>query len=443
MRDEQFAEILAIGHERQGIEFKGAGSRTNRLLFGKVVRAVLGMANRRDGGLVIIGVDEDKKTHALIHTGLTEEEVRSWNYDDLAANLNSHAEPAVNFDATVQMHDGKHFIVIAVDEFDDIPILCKKPIPHPDHPKELLVRCGACYVRSGHKPETSEIPTQAEMRALLDLATQKRLRWFLSLASGGGLHLPGPRQPDDAEQFRAQYADVTDPVLDRIRSRGYTQVVIRPAHFVPDRISPSTRLLPLLQQATVTKFGWNFPQQGSETPPEHYQDHISKPNYRNNYIEWWAFYSSAQFVDFRAFEVDWFEFANQLGPWKEQYSAIAPGTILNVYDVVRQFTSTFEFTARLALDPLFPGDEPIHVTLVLHGLRNRELTLLGAPGRSPLYRHVTQTDDYSYTRVVSREEVSANSAEIALEEASRLFAAFGWEPAAGLLADIQSELTRG
>ncbi len=442
MRDEQFAEILALGHESQGVEFKGAGPRTSKLLRGKVVRAVLGMANRRDGGVVIIGVDEDKAAKTLVHTGLTESEAATWDYDELADTLSNYADPAVTFNVTTQMYDGKRFVVITVSEFDDIPILCKKDYPHPTDPKVLLTRSGACYVRSRHKPETSEIPTHADMRALLDLASQKRLRWFLSQASGAGLQLPGPRHPDDAEHFQAQYADVSDPVLERIRSRGYTQVVIRPERFVPDRL-PSTRLLPLLQQATVTRFGWNFPQQGRGSELQHYQDRISKPNDWNNYIEWWAFYTSAQFVDFRAFEVDWFELANHLGPWKEQYSAIASGTVLSVYDVVRQFTSTFEFTARLALDPIFPGDEPIHVTLALHGLRGRELTLLGASGRSPLYRHVTQTDDYSSTRVVSREEVSANSAGIALEEATQLFAAFGWEPAAGLLADIQAELTRG
>ena len=36
-----------------------------------------------------------------------------------------------------------------------------------------VLRSGACYVRSSRKPETSEIPTQTEMRELLQLATDK------------------------------------------------------------------------------------------------------------------------------------------------------------------------------------------------------------------------------------------------------------------------------
>lgn len=57
VRDDQFVELLALGHEQQGVEFKGPGPRTDKYLQGKVLRAILGMANRRDGGHIIIGVE--------------------------------------------------------------------------------------------------------------------------------------------------------------------------------------------------------------------------------------------------------------------------------------------------------------------------------------------------------------------------------------------------
>lgn len=56
MTDQEFAEMLALGHELTGIEFKGSGFASNRQLFAQVAKAVLGMANRRDGGRVVIGV---------------------------------------------------------------------------------------------------------------------------------------------------------------------------------------------------------------------------------------------------------------------------------------------------------------------------------------------------------------------------------------------------
>jgi len=56
MMDQEFAEILALGYERRGTEFKGRGPRSTQPLFEKVVRAVFSsMANQQDDGLVVIG----------------------------------------------------------------------------------------------------------------------------------------------------------------------------------------------------------------------------------------------------------------------------------------------------------------------------------------------------------------------------------------------------
>ncbi len=54
MDDEEFAQRLALGHETRGTEFKGPGLQSDRRLVAQVVRAVLGMANRRDGGSSLV-----------------------------------------------------------------------------------------------------------------------------------------------------------------------------------------------------------------------------------------------------------------------------------------------------------------------------------------------------------------------------------------------------
>jgi hypothetical protein len=48
--EEDFAKLLARGYESRGVEFKGPGIRTEKLFLARVVRAILGMANSRDGG---------------------------------------------------------------------------------------------------------------------------------------------------------------------------------------------------------------------------------------------------------------------------------------------------------------------------------------------------------------------------------------------------------
>lgn len=188
MTDQEFAitleELFALGHETTGVECKPPGSRTNRSLFNKVVRAVLGMSNRRDGGLIIIGVNDTG--NALMPEGLTANDLSSWNYDHVSDGLKEYADPSVSFELDVKEYQTREYVVLTVREFQDIPILCKKPYTSSGN---VVLKEGACYVRSRRKPETAEIATQEDMRDLLDLATEKRLRRYLSQAQRAGVAL--------------------------------------------------------------------------------------------------------------------------------------------------------------------------------------------------------------------------------------------------------------
>src|SRR5688500_11792494 len=56
MTDQEFAELLGLGYESRGVEFKPPGPRSDSYLLAAVARAALGMANLRDGGIIVIGV---------------------------------------------------------------------------------------------------------------------------------------------------------------------------------------------------------------------------------------------------------------------------------------------------------------------------------------------------------------------------------------------------
>jgi len=180
MTDEEFAAILALDYELPGIEFKGPGLASDKHLLARVAKAVLSMANRRDGGRVIIGVNCSPSVVERI--GLTGPQLATWNYDDVASKLAEYAEPSISFDLEIQEYDGKNYVVLEIHVFEQLPILCKKDYPG-------VLRRGACYVRSRRKPETTEIPTQEDMRDLLDLAIEKGLRKYVTLAYRAGVGL--------------------------------------------------------------------------------------------------------------------------------------------------------------------------------------------------------------------------------------------------------------
>ncbi len=203
MNTEEFAQVLneliALKHELSGVECKPPGPRTDKKLQAWVIRAMLGMANRRDGGLVIVGVDDSLTS--LKPVGLNSTYLASWErYDDLASSAAEYADPSINFEQEIHEYEGNKYVLVIVKEFEDIPVLCKKDYPE-------ILRKGACYVRSRRKPETIEVPTQEDMRDLLDLATEKRLRKFLALAKSAGIEIEGATMITDKDQFDAQLGD--------------------------------------------------------------------------------------------------------------------------------------------------------------------------------------------------------------------------------------------
>ncbi len=172
---------------------------------------MLGMANRRNGGHVIIGINDE----TFEAVGLQDDQLRTWNeYDELSEAVNSYATPSISFEVEVLDIEGKKLVVLSVDEFTDIPILCRKEYQVPTSQKgerpPPTLRRGACYVRSRHKPETAEIRSEEEMRELLDLAIGKGVDKFASRARKAGL-LPAAWQPEskDEDPFTQQIEDMS------------------------------------------------------------------------------------------------------------------------------------------------------------------------------------------------------------------------------------------
>ena len=135
--------------------------------------------------------------------------MRTWNYDDVASKLAGYAEPSISFDLEVKERDGRNYVVLEIQQFEQVPILCKKDYPE-------VLRRGACYVRSRRKPETTEIPTQEDMRDLIDLAIEKGLRKYVTLAYKAGIGLvpirmvttPSTASTTDQELYDKELGDL-------------------------------------------------------------------------------------------------------------------------------------------------------------------------------------------------------------------------------------------
>ncbi len=434
MTDEEFEEILALGHENSNVEFKGPGLLKDKHFCARVVKAILGMANRRDGGRVVIGVSDTSGILDCI--GLSEAEFASWRFDDVSAVIATYADPYVRFDLFTHQVNNKKFVVLQVYEFDDIPVLCKKKYEYKkqDGTYEQVLREGALYVRTRRKPETTEIPSQTEMRDLLEIATEKGVK----KANAAGLNLSEVAQTRDQDLFHQQIENITDPLIEKIQSRGFWKVIIRPTKFIEERIPEFTMLYPLIQKTSVNLRGFSFPYTGGDMKYQSGNDWVGEEFEWDWVHEAWHFFQSGQFIHISGLLEDW----HDVSKWNPAPEGWIPGRTLSVEGVVYRCTEIFEFASRLALTHEQVFDERVHIKILLSGLKGRHLFLSSS-------RWIPLPDSYDFadsaipfTPEYSKEDVIANPRELALQYAMKLFQRFKWNPSKEFLQDIQSRIGR-
>jgi hypothetical protein len=436
MTDAEFAELIALGHERRGVEFKGPGLRSDTYVFAKVARAVLGMANLRDGGVVAIGVEE-VGTSDLVATGLNAAQLATWTFDDVAAGLASYADPSVEFDLSVCRHEREPCIVLEVRPFADMPILCKREYSRADASgrTEMVLRRGACYVRTRARPETSEIPTAEDMRDLLDFATERRLRAFLAQSVRAGVDLARLANATADGRYAAEATPAPSEALARIESRGYWRVVMRPETYVERRIQDIHHLPDLIRRTDVRLAGWSFPYVRGEVVPQYGEDRIFQELEWGHRQEWWQLHQSEQLIHEAAVPEDWRDSSEMwpaVGGW-------SPSTQLGVCDTLWRFTTAFEFAARLA--SAVPGDDPYFVEVIGVGMRGR--LIYAERDECPIrfdHRYVTQSDRLAYRITLAQSELLAEAADHAVHGAIDFFRRFGWQPRAELLREWQAAM---
>lgn len=199
---EELESALSTGYEGRGFELKGPGKSDDKRFLAKIARAALSMGNLRDGGHVVIGIDDGTPQDML--PGLDEDALATWlAYDDVSGRLAAYCDPPISFDlAQLTVATGARIVVVQVHEFADIPHLCAREYPD-------VLRAGALYIRSRKMPETAEVASSVEMREILDLAAQKRLRAYIEMAERAGLSFSvgesgAASDSADSEQFEQQ-----------------------------------------------------------------------------------------------------------------------------------------------------------------------------------------------------------------------------------------------
>lgn len=418
LTDEEIAAILELGYEQRGIEFKAAGSRSDRAFLANVARAIIALSNQRDGGHLIIGLSEEGLDSP--HTGLTEEQLREWlSFDDVSDQVNAYADPPTQFQvAAAHLPNGRMIVVIEVAEFSEVPILSKKDFPSKIVAKQL-------YTRSMAKPQSSASLTQNELREVLTLATEKQLARFIETARRAGVGLGASETDTARSQFLSQVRDAGQAGFHLHPNLPSITTVVHPETFDEKRV-PFQDLLPAVQRATVRGRGWPFPW---------VQHPVNGRNWVGEQIgtmhpETWQFFETGLFLDYRQIE--------NHGPENDGFSDGQAAGYLPVWFPLTHFTEAIQFAARLQRD-LFDG-ETVTIDFELNNISGYEL-VAADPRRSGFhasYRYSDQCWDYQIT--LTPEQGLTQVRELAAEASLDLVQRFGWRGVTPeLMADIQRE----
>jgi len=176
----------------------------------RLVRHIIGFANARDGGYLLIGVDDATKKPI----GLTAGQANSWNITHVVEAVAQFGAPPPRI-AICQdtAPSGELLVAVHIAEFEVQPTVCiqecARKAPGPDADR-LILRKGALYIRTG-AASTREVESEAMMRDLLRRANAKTgdslLRQIKELLD---LHWPNAPEAKSAELRRRIEADLQD-----------------------------------------------------------------------------------------------------------------------------------------------------------------------------------------------------------------------------------------
>lgn len=201
MTTEEFIELTQAAKEGRNLEFKRSTPWVESEFKAKIVKSILAFSNVRDGGAIVIGIERQPDS-SYKFAGMLPEHLETWDEDQIASIVSNYADPYARFSMDTAPYNGKDFIVIRISPFDEIPVICKN-----DGHNNL--RRGAIYTRTYRIPESSGVPSQTELREILEMATDIGVKKYIQRADRIGIKLVITKEILDDDKFESQKGDLT------------------------------------------------------------------------------------------------------------------------------------------------------------------------------------------------------------------------------------------
>jgi hypothetical protein len=369
--DELIRFIEAAG-ESTNIDAKGPMEWDGGEASAGLTKDILALANSRDGGVIVVGKQEPQPGKFVL-AGVSDAQATSFETTKVATWVNNHASPPVNLVSYRQDHQDRTFIVIAVSEFHDVPVICAKQyeLSVPGKSPKVLLRKGAVYVRTANA-ESAPLSSVEEMRQLIGLATTKRadqlLAMFQAMLKGRPLL---PEKPHE-ELFQVEQEEVGAALISEFKGQleqGAWTFLCHPVRHSPTRWEDTNALRAVLERSVVRI--------RREFPVISYGTHVREWGICNRgYEDAFGLTRSGLFVSTRPFWENSTPFKHRWQPvHDEPYPDIPAGEWFDFKLNMSLVIEFFMFLARFAEN--FEVGEELVYEIVAGPLTGRRLTMEG------------------------------------------------------------------
>lgn len=231
----------------------------------------------------------------------------------------------------------------------------------------------------------------------------------------------------------------TQELIDKIKSKGYWRVEIRPTIFNKLRVPTLGEAQKLVQSCIVSLRGWDYPHWNQDTI-QNIEDWVESWVDWKYFIEYWRFHQSGQFIHLFALHEDYMNGSNLLPrtyPPRPSHAGY-----LGFDSTVFQVTEIFEFAARLANKGILGSK--VFISVGMHNIRDYQLIALDRTrshfGLYSNYVHVFESP-IVIEKEITEQKLVARPDEFALDFVVNLFERFQWnDPPRQVFSEDQKRL---
>jgi predicted HTH transcriptional regulator len=190
--------------ELLSVEFKEA--QPFDVLKYKIVKAIMAMANQRDGGLIIIGVRE-RKRGVFIREGLSDDVAASYSHETLYKLVCEYASPPPEIMLFMMEYDARRYVIVSVRPCERAPVISRKSTPPSVVGRRDKITVCDINVRAGAPIQTQRVCEASMLDDVLRAAAGRRAAEMVrTMMAGGafeGVTIAAPR-------FDQEVADIAD-----------------------------------------------------------------------------------------------------------------------------------------------------------------------------------------------------------------------------------------